>query len=454
MEKVINFLLPKRSEHLDESNFYEVKNRRIFITYIFITFIILLIFTVLNYSSGKMYAGHIDLACSIIFLLLAIHYKYVGNYNFAVAGYILNGELIISLQHFIAPDTMQSNLLWQPLLIMMSLYMLGPRVGFFVALTGTILSTISEIAPMWKVYNPDYFSPTDTIIYNVTTLILSSFVSFFAAKRWLQEEKAINNKLDQQKNMFLELNQTNTALLALIGHDLSNHLSIIKGYSSLLETKITDEGHLKYLQRITETSNKIDLIIKNVKKMRAIENGKMSLTLRPVNLINTIKECLSILESRLEEKNILVKTNFELDLDQQFFVEADEVSLSTSVINNLLSNAIKFSESNSFIEIKVFQEKESIKLEVKDSGIGIPKDLVAHIFNMRKYTTRKGTNGETGTGLGLPLLKMFIEKYGATIDVESRCKEVSKLHGTTFYITFKRTDAPAIQADGLENKYH
>jgi signal transduction histidine kinase len=454
MEKIINFFLPNLAEDSSSTNFYEIKNRRIFITYIFITFTVLVIFTLLNYFSGKTYAGHVDLICSLIFLFLAIHYKYVGNYNFAVGGFILNGELIISVQHFLAPDNMQANLLWQPLLIMMSLYMLGPRLGFCVAIIGTMLSATAELLPLWFTFNPDTFSHSDAITYNVTTLALSSFVSFFAAKRWLGEENVIHAKLDEQKNMYLELNQTNTALLALIGHDLSNHLSIIKGYSSLLETKVTDEGHRTYIGRISDTSNKIDLIVKNVKKMRAIENGKMSLTLRPVSLINSIKECLSILEARLEEKNILVKTNFELDNDQQIFVEADEVSLTSSVISNLLSNAIKFSEANSFIDIKVSADKESVKLEIKDTGMGIPSDLVAHIFNMRKYTTRKGTNGESGTGLGLPLLKMFIEKYNAKIDVESRCKEVSTLHGTTFTITFKRAEAPVISTDNNESKYH
>jgi signal transduction histidine kinase len=454
MEKIINLFLPNLSDESSSANFYEVKNRRIFITYIFITFTVLIIFTLLNYYSGKTYAGHVDLISALIFLFLAIHYKYFGNYNFAVAGYILNGELIISLQHYLAPENMQSNLLWQPLLIMMSLYMLGPRLGFYVAIAGTLLSATAELLPQWVVYNPDTFSQQDAFIYNVMTLALCSFVSFFAAKRWLAEENVIHAKLDEQKNMYLELNQTNTALLALIGHDLSNHLSIIKGYSALLETKITDQGHRTYLSRISDTSQKIDLIIKNVKKMRAIENGKMTLTLRPVSLINAVKECLNVLEARLEEKNILVKTNFELDNDQQIFVEADEVSLSSSVINNLLSNAIKFSEANSFIEIKVLAEKEIVKLEIKDTGMGIPTDLVAHIFNMRKYTTRKGTNGESGTGLGLPLLKMFIEKYNAKIEVESRCKEISSLHGTTFIITFKRAEAPVISSDSSDNKYH
>jgi signal transduction histidine kinase len=349
---------------------------------------------------------------------------------------------------------MQANLLWQPLLIMMSLYMLGPRLGFYVAIIGTTMSALAEVLPLWIVYNPDAFSHTDAITYNITTLALCSFVSFFAAKRWLAEENVIHTKLDEQKNMYLELNQTNTALLALIGHDLSNHLSIIKGYSSLLETKITDEGQRIYINRISDTSSKIDLIIKNVKKMRAIENGKMTLTLRPVNLVNAIKESLSTLEARLEEKNILVKTNFEFENDPKIFIEADEVSLTSSVISNLLSNAIKFSEVNSFIEVKVTSDKELVKLEIKDTGIGIPNDLVAHIFNMRKYTTRKGTNGESGTGLGLPLLKMFIEKYNAKIEVESRCREVSSLHGTTFTIYFKRVEAPVITEDINVSKYH
>ncbi len=105
-----------------------------------------------------------------------------------------------------------------------------------------------------------------------------------------------------------------------------------------------------------------------------------------------------------------------------------------------MSNAIKFSEKNSLITIKLVKtKKHSIRVTIKDSGIGIPKAHMDNIFKLEKHSSRSGTLGEAGTGFGIPIAKTFVEKFGGKISVESKCKEDFPYdHGSSFHIDLRR----------------
>jgi len=113
---------------------------------------------------------------------------------------------------------------------------------------------------------------------------------------------------------------------------------------------------------------------------------------------------------------------------QQVF--ADEVMFKT-IIRNLLSNAIKFSNPNGEIIISSNKKGEFIEISVQDFGIGIEPEIIPHLFEFNSNISRPGTMGETGTGLGLNLVKEFVEKHGGKIWVESKTRE-----GSAFIFTF------------------
>jgi two-component system sensor histidine kinase VicK len=103
------------------------------------------------------------------------------------------------------------------------------------------------------------------------------------------------------------------------------------------------------------------------------------------------------------------------------------------VFGNLLSNAIKFTRPGGFIEVSVKTVAEKVVVSFRDNGIGIPETLIGKIFN--KYTTagRKGTEGESSTGLGMHIVKTLLDLHKAQIKVESK-----EMVGTTFVIEFSR----------------
>ncbi|NRA46218.1 MAG: ATP-binding protein [Oligoflexales bacterium] len=122
---------------------------------------------------------------------------------------------------------------------------------------------------------------------------------------------------------------------------------------------------------------------------------------------------------------------------KSFVVSAEPVSLLNDVINNLLTNAIKFSYDNGTITVKCYLSQDWKVVEIIDKGMGIPKNLIGKLFDYYKSTSRLGTQGEKGTGFGLPLVKSFMDAYHGCIDVKSTEKGKGEGHGTTFTLKFK-----------------
>ena len=104
------------------------------------------------------------------------------------------------------------------------------------------------------------------------------------------------------------------------------------------------------------------------------------------------------------------------------------------VINNLLGNALKFSREGGVINLVLTESKSSVKLEVSDTGIGIPENLIPQLFEMFTPSKRPGTAGEKSFGLGLAICKQIVEAHGGKIWVKS---EVGK--GSSFYVELYKT---------------
>ncbi len=216
-------------------------------------------------------------------------------------------------------------------------------------------------------------------------------------------------------------------LLHVLCHDLKapmgNILSILEIVDE--EPEIFDMMKSKLKISVLNGIKTIDL----VRIMRELDDFKLLLS--GVNLNEVIHESITMMEHLCTEKKIEIGVN----LGQSINVEAEKTSLINSVINNLLSNAIKFSDSGSKIFIDTEPDENKVVIKVKDSGIGMSQKMLNEIFDESKKTTRKGTNGEVGTGFGLPLVKKYITAYGGTIEVFSKeLKEHPDDHGTEFKI--------------------
>ena len=289
------------------------------------------------------------------------------------------------------------------------------------------------------------FKPSDDIQYWVFSLAftLSVFVIYGYEKQRrkniqvLEEKNQIisldNEMLAQQKVELEKADLDKSTLLNVLCHDVANPLHVIKSYAEMMEEENPSNIRVK---NITKAASVIEQIIDHLRTLQVISSETDEIKLKPVKLSDCIEQAEFVFESQLKEKNLTINTN--INKTSSVDVLADPVSLTNSVINNVISNAIKFSERNQSIDIYFDREGEYVHLTIQDHGVGMPVEMVENLFSVDKFQSRPGTEGETGTGLGMKVMASYINSYGGRIEVESKTKETDAVHhGTVFHLWLK-----------------
>lgn len=234
-----------------------------------------------------------------------------------------------------------------------------------------------------------------------------------------------------------EIDTKNTGiqnLICVITHDISNGLAVILGRTTILNKAELSDKNAESLNKIFLAASNMKDIVNSVKNLYAVEIGKKKIEFEQVDfakLLFSLKENFSDL---LDAKNI----NLVLDYNESesYIIRGNLDILLHQVLGNLLSNAIKFSSKNSEIKIRLEKKQGKVSICIKDSGIGISKELMLNLFDMRVNTNRQGTEGESGTGFGLPIVKTFVEKLNGKILVSSNEHGEVLERGTTFTLIF------------------
>jgi signal transduction histidine kinase len=239
----------------------------------------------------------------------------------------------------------------------------------------------------------------------------------------------LENKL--YRELIEQQNFEHKELLHILCHDLTNPIVGIMGILELLEEVTTFEEAKNFFKYLNIGARNAYEIIELIRKMQVIEEKKMSLELERLNLFDLFEESMNIIHIRAKDKKISVKR----EIDKKHFVIVDKTSFINSVLNNLLTNSIKFSKPGSRIEVTSHLEDNNIVLKVKDYGIGMNEDHLETLFNVSKVISRRGTEGEKGTGYGMPLIQKFVHEYGGDISVSS--SEDEQDHGTEVRIVLK-----------------
>lgn len=251
-------------------------------------------------------------------------------------------------------------------------------------------------------------------------------------KQNLELTKEVQERKKAEKTLE-ERNAEQKQMLHILCHDLANPFVNIISILNLCEEDPAFFENVKDNLKIS-TQNGLDLIAL-VRELRAIEEGKIKIDLKSHSLYELITESLNILSKKIEDKKIKI----QVSANKSITVMVERVSFVNSVLNNLITNAVKFSDVGSSIQIQAEEKKDNILLKVIDQGIGIPEELLKNIFDMTKTTNRKGTEGETGTGFGMPLIKKFIEIYGGEIEIDSQPQTIeSGNQGTTVSLLLKK----------------
>jgi len=237
------------------------------------------------------------------------------------------------------------------------------------------------------------------------------------------EEKNIAYGLELEK-----LNLQKDKFYSIIAHDLKSPFNSILGYLELLNENVRTydiEKTEKMLGIITTSANNTFSLLEDLLIWARSQSGKMPFEPKILPLNEICQFVIGNLEQTAANKNITIKHSAK----EGITVFADSDMLKT-ILRNLASNAIKFTNPGGRIDFSATQTDSNLTISVSDTGIGIRPEVMQTIFDFTKTLTTKGTQNESGTGLGLSLCKEFVGKHGGEIWVES---EVGK--GTTFNFT-------------------
>ena len=224
-----------------------------------------------------------------------------------------------------------------------------------------------------------------------------------------------------------QLQQMRTEFVSNVSHELKTPLTSIKGYvETLLEIEPDTDTYESFLEVIKDETNRLELLIDDILNLSKIESGVSDLD-EKVDINKVVTNLLSLLKPKAVEKNI----DLNLDLGENLpLVQGDYNQLSRLMIN-LIDNAIKYTPEGGTVEVKARTETEKLIIEIEDTGIGIPEEDLARVFE-RFYRVDKGRSRKLGgTGLGLSIVKHIVENHNGEIEVESELEK-----GTIFTIEF------------------
>ncbi|PCI34191.1 MAG: hypothetical protein COB60_06555 [Flavobacteriaceae bacterium] len=249
----------------------------------------------------------------------------------------------------------------------------------------------------------------------------------------ITERKKSEQALKKSAVELRESNATKDKFFSIIAHDLKSPFNSLLGFSEILNQQFDEyntEKKKKFIGIIYQGLQNTHKLLENLLQWSLSQTGIISFNPEKTNLYLKTKEMCALVNQSAENKSIHLRNQIATNV----FVAADTDMLAT-IIRNLLSNAIKYTSKSGKITIKTFlvpEEKHTkfIGISVRDSGVGISKEIQSKLFKIGESTSMPGTECERGTGLGLILCKEFVEKHGGKIWVES---EVNK--GASFFFT-------------------
>jgi len=215
-------------------------------------------------------------------------------------------------------------------------------------------------------------------------------------------------------------------LLSMLAHDMKNPALAAKGFSErLLKGKVglLNKRQEEYVRIINRELSRLEQLIMDFLDMSKFQSSTFKLNSISFNILLKIKNQTEAFRVEAENKNISLLLEFpELNMIQ---VDGDATQIDR-VINNLVGNAIKYTGEGGKVKVKISRQNRNVLVQVQDTGIGISKEHLKHVFK----PFYRITNDHSGSGLGLPIAQSIIEAHGGKLWVESKPGQ-----GTTFSFT-------------------
>ena len=260
-------------------------------------------------------------------------------------------------------------------------------------------------------------------------------LGFSIISRDTTEHQRRELELTQARDAALEASRLKSAFVANVTHEIHTPLNIILGYADLMAERLAELGDARerdYAEPVRRAGQRLLDTVGSILEMSKIESGAYRPDPKPLMLAEFVGQLLGEFRVLAAKKGLALRAEFD---EPRAIVSFDEGCLSNA-LTNLLQNAIKFTERGEVAVRLACDARAALCLEVRDTGVGIDADYLPHIFEAFSQENPGLTRRFEGVGLGLSLVKKYLELNGAEIAVTSE-----KSRGSTFTIRFARVAA-------------
>ena len=276
-----------------------------------------------------------------------------------------------------------------------------------------------------------------TIIGIILVLLRKARKAEAVAKLAASDTQKLNDKLEIALKKAEDASLAKTRFLNNMSHDIRTPMNVILGYAQLMENELKGKGMpemLEHLEKLQQSGNLLLAIINNVLDMAKIESGRMELDENYCRIEAVWKSLFAVFDEKARKKNIAL--HYTMNVEHEHVLT--DVTKVKEILVNILSNSIKYTPVGGSVMVDVDElscDESGYMIErirVSDTGIGMSQDYLKKIFEA--FTREQNTTKSkiVGTGLGMSIVKKYVDLLGGTINVES---ELGK--GSTFTVTLK-----------------
>jgi len=264
----------------------------------------------------------------------------------------------------------------------------------------------------------------------IILVLIALFFLYRLVRLKINTNKSLSEKNEQIQKQILELNALNiekNEMIEIVAHDLKNPLTSALSISGLLCSEKITEDQSEYLRLIIKSLNRMNNLVAKILEIKVLESSSFKTNYSNVDLKQVTEQVISALKIQSDSKKIRIVA----DLNE--VVASLDRSLIVQIIDNLLSNAIKFSNHNTKVHVTLKDENQTIRFEIDDEGPGITEEDKPQLFQKFQKLHARPTDGESSTGLGLSIVKKYVEAMKGKVWCES---EFGK--GAKFIVEFKK----------------
>jgi signal transduction histidine kinase len=256
------------------------------------------------------------------------------------------------------------------------------------------------------------------LIIAISIVLLIAMISAYLFRRNYRQKERLNAELNKQKVELEKVLGIKNKFFSIVSHDLRGPIHAFHGISQMIKflviSKNTD-SLIPLAEQIDNSVDRLSELLDNLLNWAIQEQGTLPFKKEAFSLHQSITKLIETYRTMAESKNITIESDISTDI-----VLNTDRNTSETIFRNVLSNALKFTPEGGTVSLSARRADQSVKISFEDTGSGIPPKKLKKLFELSEEETAYGTQGEKGLGLGLKLVREFVEMNDGKISVENR----------------------------------